>query len=656
VGNTVLRTDARNFATSYTLDALNRTVGQLYPNGTMVTNTFDAAGQQITQQDSTGIRSFSWDQDGRQIGVVDPTGMTLTYTLDPVGNRLLLQDPNAGLTSYSWDAQNRLTSIVNPFAERTTVSFDALDRELQKTLGNGMAVSHSYDSAGRETVLGNYSSSGAALAVFTSTFDAMDNRLTVLEVNSSLTTYGYDPSYQLVTEQRSGSSAFNASVVYDPVGNRLVANASGAITTSSYNAANELVLLTPASGQATSSSYDANGNLTVENVGGSLTSYSWDYENRLIGVAYPTGQPQTFGYAANGQRTQVINAGSTLAHDLWDGDNLLLSTNTSLVTQVHYTDNPGYWGGLVSQNQSGVTSFYGFDGPGNTRILVSSAGSVLATYLYEAFGLEIVTPSASNVYWFGGQYGYQRDVANRYYVRARHLETANGRWVSKTPDAFNAAGWSLYIYRWNDPLGRSIPSRSTFVMTPHSVLINSNSDPYATLIASAQATLVDASQPLCYGGDGTCKVRDVRAVKSKQKRKCDDNPILPDKGPCGVKVQYDYLNVIPCHDGNCMGCKLLTESVRVVGGDCGLASSIIGIKCLIDPMTCKLMDCHDEYAICMIGGIKEQLSCFQIFEQTLKVDGINVVVCTITIKVQINSKGICTGKVTRGPCHSLVEC
>jgi len=237
-----------------------------------------------------------------------------------------------------------------------------------------MAVSHLYDPAGRETVLGNYFSTGAALAVFTSTFDAMNNRLSVLEVNSSLTTYGYDVSYQLMSEQRSGSNAFNASVVYDSLGNRLVANENGAITTSAFNAANELVLLTPGTGQPTSSNYDGNGNLILENAGGALTSYSWDYENRLTGVAYPTGQPQTFGYAANGQRTQVTNSGSSLTHDLWDGDNLLLSTNTSLVTQVHYTDNPGYWGGLVSQRHSTGSSFYGFDGPGNTRILVNSAG------------------------------------------------------------------------------------------------------------------------------------------------------------------------------------------------------------------------------------------------------------------------------------------
>jgi len=65
--------------------------------------------------------------------------------------------------------------------------------------------------------------------------------------------------------------------------------------------------------------------------------------------------------------------------------------------------------------------------------------------------LEILTPSASNVYWFGGQYGSQWDVSNRYYVRARHLETANGRWISRDPIAFDTGDLNLYRFVANNP-------------------------------------------------------------------------------------------------------------------------------------------------------------------------------------------------------------
>ena len=171
VGNTILRTDARNWPATYTLDALNRTVGTLYLAGTRVTNTFDAAGQQTNMQDVTGITGYTYDLAGRQLSVAYPTGKTLTYAFDAVGNRALLTDPDNGLTSYSWDAQNRLDLIVSPYGDTTTIAFDALDRELTKTLGNGMLVSHTYDPDGRETLLGNSPTQAGANQLYTATYD-----------------------------------------------------------------------------------------------------------------------------------------------------------------------------------------------------------------------------------------------------------------------------------------------------------------------------------------------------------------------------------------------------------------------------------------------------------------------------------------------------
>ncbi len=44
VGNTVLRVDARSWAITYTMDALNRTAQELYVDRTRVTNSWDVAG------------------------------------------------------------------------------------------------------------------------------------------------------------------------------------------------------------------------------------------------------------------------------------------------------------------------------------------------------------------------------------------------------------------------------------------------------------------------------------------------------------------------------------------------------------------------------------------------------------------------------------
>jgi YD repeat-containing protein len=178
----VLRVDGRNWPTTYTIDALNRTSGTHYIDGTRVTNTWDSASQQITSQDVTGITSFVWDADSRKIATVNPTGIALTATLDSLGNRLVLAD-SFGATSYTWDQQSRLLSIQNALNDRTTLQWDALDREQHRVLGNGGAVSHTWDPNGREIVLENRNAAGVGLAIFTNTYDPVSNRLGVAEFN-----------------------------------------------------------------------------------------------------------------------------------------------------------------------------------------------------------------------------------------------------------------------------------------------------------------------------------------------------------------------------------------------------------------------------------------------------------------------------------------
>jgi len=123
----------------------------------------------------------------------------------------------------------------------------ALGRPVSKLLANGVAETTVYDDAGRPTVRSHSQAGGLVLARYTATYDAAGNRLRVEELDGTFE-YGYDASNQLISERRSGASAYAISYTYDAVGNRLAVDQSGAAARSgwlgrseyAYNAADEL--------------------------------------------------------------------------------------------------------------------------------------------------------------------------------------------------------------------------------------------------------------------------------------------------------------------------------------------------------------------------------------------------------------------------------
>jgi RHS repeat-associated protein len=454
--------DARGVLVTYQYDAVNQPTGRVYTGEVPVTMQYDPVGNRTVLKDVTGISTTTYDPLNRVSAVVNPSGKSITYTFDATARRRTLMEPGGGLFTYSHDSAGRIAYLVNPQADRTTFSYDPANRRTLTQLANGTRASVTYDEASRLTQLYNLKSDDSVISGFTYDYDPFGNRTSVLEASGDRVTWTYDPANQLLNEQRSGANAYNAGNSYDPVGNRLVKNLDGALTTYAYDLANQLLTARDTSGTTTYTFDPAGNQRLVLAPNAALTTNTWNADNRLIGVALPSGALVTNTYHADGLRHERQDADGTIRF-LWDHQNYLAETDETDEIQAVYTNEPLVYGNLISQyrktGELWTPSYYHFDASRSTRELTDVSQGICCTLLYDSWG-RIINSSGvvTNPFRFVGCLGYYFDEStDTYYIRQRILSSYIVRWLSRDP-ILASLFTTGYEYANNTPVSFSDPS------------------------------------------------------------------------------------------------------------------------------------------------------------------------------------------------------
>ncbi|MCX7723443.1 MAG: AHH domain-containing protein [Verrucomicrobiae bacterium] len=152
-----------------------------------------------------------------------------------------------------------------------------------------------------------------------------------------------------------------------------------------------------------------------------------------------------------------------------ESDTLVLERHVSQKISSFAAPIYSYGNDLISQSQLlddgqgglvWVTSFYGYDGHGNTRYLTDAAGQLTDTYDYDAFGTLIAkTGSTPNSYLYCGEQ-FDPDLG-LYFLRARYLNPDSGRfWTRDVWEGTigNPASLHKYLYAHADPGNNADPS------------------------------------------------------------------------------------------------------------------------------------------------------------------------------------------------------
>jgi RHS repeat-associated protein len=218
-------------------------------------------------------------------------------------------------------------------------------------------------------------------------------------------------------------------------------------------------------------SYDANDRLstdTYDNDGNTISSGStantYDFENRML-----THGAVSIAYDGDGNRVSETVGGTTTKYLVDTLNPTHLPQVLDEVVNGFVTRTYAYGLQRISENQqiSGTwtPSFYGYDGHGNVRFLTNSAGAITDTYTYDAFGMQIArTGTTPNVFQYTGE--WLDSNLGLYYLRARYLNQATGRFWSRDPvEGKKCCGlsWNPYIYVKQNPVNEIDPTGRDYI-------------------------------------------------------------------------------------------------------------------------------------------------------------------------------------------------
>jgi RHS repeat-associated protein len=347
VGNQTSVMDAEDNTTTTAYDALNRPETVTDALGHSSTTAYNAVGNVVYITDALGnTTTFAYDDLNRQIGVTDPLGNTTSYAYDDVGNRIAMTDANGIETRYEYDYLNRLTAVVENYVSgtgsdnetnvRTEYTYDAVGNRLAILDGNSHVMTFTYDVVnrlGRETDALNHE--------WVYAYDGVGNRTSLTDALGNTTIYNYDDANRLtgiIYPPPDSAVSFS----YDWAGNRVAMSDAVGTTTWTYDELNRVVAVNDPFGDTVGYGYDAVGNrISLSYPEGKAVSYTYDAANRMTEVLDWDSQTTSYAYSAVNQllTTSLPNgvASSYTYDDAGQVLNITHTTTTDTLSSFSYT-------------------------------------------------------------------------------------------------------------------------------------------------------------------------------------------------------------------------------------------------------------------------------------------------------------------------------
>ena len=477
-GNKTAFTDELGTVTRWYYGAGGRLDGYALPDGSLVTNLYDALDRRVeVRVNGTVHQAYMYDGvsrltnsvDFNQAGSADDNSVAYEYDalnrvvterqngkpvqrrFDAGGHAVGVTYPSGFVLKRAFDANGRLQALKNEAGTTTYAAYTYTPNSRVRTItyGSGVVETHGLDARERLQSLvqqGLHCDLGATLAR-----DPGGN-VTLCSRNAGEGDVFLYDALSRVTARKNLTDVFAESLRYDALGNWLsYSNQLEGAVGRSVNAGNQYSQI-----GAQSLRYDVQGNLIDWN----SRDFVYDYLARLIEVRSNGQSVARYSYDAGNRRVSKDTAAGHHAF-FYDRDDLIdESVNGGWARSTLYGETLDTPVVLLS---GGTVYYYLRDWRANIAVITDSSGSPVESYEYSLFGQMSILAAAGNpvpqstlgnVWTYAGR---QWDAeTGLMYNRNRAYSPELGRFLQRDPAGY-ADGMNLYAYAGNNPLLFSDP-------------------------------------------------------------------------------------------------------------------------------------------------------------------------------------------------------
>lgn len=373
--------------TAYGYDLADRQVSTTLPDGKVVVDTLDAAGNTLTTTSGGQTTTYTYDGRNQVKTVKSHLGNTVSYAYDVLGNKISMTDAKGKTVTYAYNSFGEQTSLTNRRNGIFQMVNNLSERKTTLTTPTGKISTTNY-ATGTWDVASTVSPAGNTT---TNTYNTTTGRLTSSADTVGTVNYTYDTAGR-VSGVTQGTDAIT--YVFDKAGRMTTSTSSGASVTYAYTQGGKISTITyPAvngvAAKTVTYAYDALGRLsTITDWANRVTTYTYDSGNRLTRIDRPNGTYRELTYdAATGNLTGIFEKASSTESIFeytyaYDGDNRITGITRSPKGRIFPRNSYTATYDLDNKLQTfrGLTIAYDGDGNMTSGPITESATNVTLSY------------------------------------------------------------------------------------------------------------------------------------------------------------------------------------------------------------------------------------------------------------------------------------